>query len=122
MIESGDKCQTIRVVGKRRHARPDDQIQIYTAMRTKYCRKIIPDRRCNAQREVVITFDKGEIVDIHVDGVSVDDLDAFAVADGFEDISAMGRFWADNHQSGDYTGRSLPLVLIEWDPIGAKDE
>ena len=72
------------------------------------------DPVCLDSNEVILTFEKGEIVDIHVGGKSVDDLDAFAVSDGFEDISDMAQFWAENHQSGDYTGLSNPLVLVRW--------
>jgi hypothetical protein len=39
------KRQTIRAIGKRRHARPGEMIQLYTAMRTKQCRKL-GEARC----------------------------------------------------------------------------
>lgn len=37
-VERGEKRQTIRLVGKRRHARPGERVQLYTGMRTKSCR------------------------------------------------------------------------------------
>jgi hypothetical protein len=33
-IRSGTKCQTIRPIGKRRHARTGEPVQLYTGMRT----------------------------------------------------------------------------------------
>lgn len=41
LIESGDKNHTIRRIGKRRHASPGEAIQLYTGMRTKFCRKLL---------------------------------------------------------------------------------
>lgn len=40
-IESGEKTQTVRRIGKRVHAKPGQPVQLYTGMRTKKCRKII---------------------------------------------------------------------------------
>lgn len=89
-------------------------VQLYCGMRTKYCHKIIDDQECTGQSEVIIVFDHGEIVDIQVNGQSVDDLDVFARADGFEDLSDMQQFWHENHDCSDYTGHSYPLVMVEW--------
>ena len=83
-------------------------------MRTKHCRKIVDDVVCVGQQSVVMHFERGEIVSIDVDGVPVIDLDAFAAADGFEDISEMSQFWADNHFTGEFTGTSDVLALIKW--------
>ena len=47
LVESGQKRQTIRAIGKRRHARPGESLQLYTGQRTKACRKLIsPDPEC----------------------------------------------------------------------------
>lgn len=62
------KRQTIRSIGKRRHARPGETLQLYTAMRTKQCRKI-GDARCMGVEGVLLkwsewpafmTYDIGE--------------------------------------------------------------
>lgn len=114
-IEEGKKRQTIRGKGKRHHAKAGSQLQLYYAMRTKQCRKIVDDVPCVEVAEVIIEFEKGEIVDIQENGQSVDCLDAFAQSDGFEDVSDMTTFWNENHvESVGYTGRSYPLVLIKW--------
>ncbi|WP_150213004.1 hypothetical protein [Candidatus Tokpelaia sp.] len=40
LVASGEKCQTIRRLGKRSHARAGDRLQLYTGQRTKSCRKL----------------------------------------------------------------------------------
>jgi hypothetical protein len=44
LVQSGEKRQTIRTLGKRSHAQPGNKLQLYTGMRTKQCRKLVdPD-------------------------------------------------------------------------------
>ena len=45
-IVDGRKRQTIRAIGKKRHAEPGERIQLYTGMRQPGCRKIIDDPVC----------------------------------------------------------------------------
>jgi hypothetical protein len=52
-IESGMKSQTIRA-HRRRHARPGEQLQLYTGMRTKSCRLIRSDVVCSRIDEISI--------------------------------------------------------------------
>lgn len=113
-IIAGDKPFTIRGRGKRRHARTGDMVQLYCGMRTKHCHKIQNDVACRSTHDCIIHFERGEIVDIELDGRHVADLERFACYDGFEDLSDMSHFWADNHGTGSYTGRTLPLVLVNW--------
>ncbi|MEM6837667.1 MAG: ASCH domain-containing protein [Cyanobacteria bacterium P01_C01_bin.120] len=40
LVRQGEKCQTIRATGKRRHAQVGDRLQLYTGMRTKSCKKL----------------------------------------------------------------------------------
>ena len=44
-IIAGRKTQTIRNPRKR-HAMPGEHLQLFTGMRTRYCKKIIPDPLC----------------------------------------------------------------------------
>lgn len=37
-VEAGRKRQTMRALGRRRHAEPGDVLQLYTGQRTKQCR------------------------------------------------------------------------------------
>lgn len=103
------KRQTIRAIGKRRHARPGETLQLYTAMRTKQCRKI------------------GEATCIYVQPISIDvgktklkfsnfvtDPEAFALADGFATAADMHAFWLEEHGPGKFEG-----VLIRWQPNDA---
>ena len=103
------KRQTIRAIGKRRHARAGETLQLYTAMRTKQCQKI------------------GEATCVYVMPISIDvlktklkfsdfvtDADAFARADGFDCAADMHAFWLKEHGPGKFEG-----VLIRWEPQDA---
>lgn len=107
------KRQTIRAIGKRRHARPGEILQLYYGMRTKQCRSI-GVARCTRVTPIRIMFD--DIVFwIYVDDIQVrrEVSDDFARKDGFADVRDMQKFWLAEHKNGGkFTG-----VLIEWDPI-----
>lgn len=117
-IEAGTKTQTLRAVGRRKHAKYGDSLQLYCGMRTKHCRKIIePDPICSSRADVVLKFEFGEIVDILIGSykLPVEDLDRFAVKDGFADVSDMTDYWhmAVPEMVG-FSGDSEPLFLISW--------
>lgn len=69
-ILSNQKLQTIRAVGKRRHARVGERMQLYTGMRTKQC-KLIATRICSSVHhiELMILPSRGAIVAIIGDEV-----------------------------------------------------
>jgi uncharacterized protein YqfB (UPF0267 family) len=97
-ILAGTKSQTIRA-DRKRHARPGEELQLYTGMRTKHCR-LIARVQCIGIRP--ITLDLAE-----------DMPDAFAHRDGFADWEDMRAFWRQFHPGVEtFTG-----VLILWDPI-----
>lgn len=110
------KRQTIRAVGKRRHARPGEILQLYTAMRTKQCEKI-GDARCTEVPAIYIGFGtKKDVVRIfgseliEYTGSSLDD---FARADGFPDWDDLRRFWDKNHPGvNDFHG-----VMPQWEAM-----
>lgn len=116
------KRQTVRAF-RRRHAVPGEPIQLYTAMRTKHCRKLVdPDPTCVRVRliEIMIRFDRKCPIDwIAIEGrkLSGEEAETFAVADGFSRrlmhsaLAEMGEFWLAAHGSGRFEG-----VLIEWEP------
>lgn len=119
-IATGAKTQTVR--GNRaRHARPGEALQLYVAMRTRHCRKILtPDPVCIDVRDIEIVFDWniGLIARIDIEGVrlSAAEMLAFAIADGFgsdfgSPLFHMGRFWRDNHGLEPFSG-----VVIRWEP------
>jgi hypothetical protein len=109
------KTQTIRAVGKRRHASKDDMLQLYYAMRTKQCTQI-GTGKCSGAGGIRIFVEKGQI---DVEGEKIvskaGDLDKFALGDGFADWNDMRQFWRDNHgdlvRLGPFVG-----VLIKWTP------
>jgi len=110
------KRQTIRAIGKRRHARPGETLQLYTAMRTKQCEKI-GDARCTEVGEIVIAFGKRpNNTIISIDGAARytgPALHAFAQNDGFVDWDDMVRFWEAEHG----TSAAFKGVLIQWEPL-----
>lgn len=121
-IVAGTKRQTVRMQRKR-PPRVGEQLQLYTAMRTKHCRKIVPDVPCTEVGLVMITVDENHpelIAAITFDGrdqLKDREIERFAVADGFaasEGCSArraMGNFWMRHHGPGEFIGH-----LIRWEP------
>lgn len=121
-ILAGTKRQTVRVQRKR-PPRAGEPIQLYVGMRTKHCRKIMPDPICTEVCLIMITVDADHpelIAGItfdnrtHLGNVAIE---RFAVADGFaasEGTSArraMGKFWMRHHGAGQFIGH-----VIRWEP------
>ena len=114
-IRQGIKTQTIRSYSEARQPRPGQLLQLYTGLRTKNCRRILPDVPCLAVMKVRIIFDVGQppvIRRITTDGLPVRDLDAFAIRDGFTDRHDMSAFWRDMHPQA--TAAGFDGLLIEW--------
>jgi hypothetical protein len=101
-VESGEKRQTIRAEGKRRHAREGDLIQLYTGMRTKACR-MLGEAVCSKSTYCAIYEDR-----ITTGNYPNTDFDEFARADGFRDFEHMKEWFRETH--------GLPFVgrLIQW--------
>lgn len=110
-IVEGTKRQTIRGERKR-HARPGETIQLYTGMRTKYCRRI-GVAICRLASPITIDFQEPRIsytLDACLITVWPGKLDEFARGDGFADWPAMCAFWAKYHPE-------LPVFagwMIRW--------
>lgn len=117
------KRQTVRAYRKR-HARPGVPIQLYTAMRTRQCSKLVAvDPVVVDVRHIHIAIDSLNpqiIQSIEIEGrlLDNDEIEAFAVADGFGGALAdglarrrMGEFWARNHDWNGFVG-----VVIRWEP------
>lgn len=134
-IEALTKRQTVRSQRKR-HARPGEQVQLFTGMRTSTCRKLVdPDPVCIRVRPISIVINISAEVDALITSISIEDIpldrkeiEAFAIADGFgidhlgdtlfkatgrrgSARANMGHFWAEEHGYGLFEG-----VLIEWGP------
>lgn len=111
------KRQTIRAVGKRRHARPGEVLQLYTGMRTRQCQKI-GEARCTSVSKIKISGSKIELA-IGEPGDWMEirtrpSLDEFARADGFIGWADMHNFWCTEH---DIRKRPFEGLLIKWEPI-----
>lgn len=111
------KRQTIRAIGKRRHARPGETLQLYSGMRTKQCFSI-GVARCTSARGIKIFVEGGQIrIDGESDIINPASLDHFARGDGFKDWVDMQAFWRAEHggiaRLGPFVG-----VLIMWEPLG----
>lgn len=104
-----EKRQTIRLLGKRRHARPGDALQLYTGMRTRACRLLI-EARCTAVAGVRIEPASDGVAAVLIDGRRLDALEsyAFAVADGFSSLADMAAWFESAH------GLPFAGVVIQW--------
>lgn len=107
------KRQTIRGLRKR-HAQPGEPVQLYFAMRTKHCRKLVtPDPICVSADPITIMVPDNvtRTCQVSLDEGLPTYIDEFARADGFSDADDFARFWRDVHGPGLFEG-----VLIKWTP------
>lgn len=125
-IAAGLKCQTIRLP-RPRHARPGERLQLFTGMRTKHCRKIIPDPVCIGVDQLIIDTRSGRLDHLEINGCVIDlasaEADAFAVADGFGkpprtirpiEIFAIWFAVADGFGRPARTLRPIEIFAIWW--------
>lgn len=113
-IIAGTKRQTIRAprLGKTRHARPGDALQLYTGMRTKQCRKI-GDAVCEGAHRFLLNIRDGHCAWSMPGGTRSAGphmMDDFARSDGFADWSDMKAFFAEHHPGVDM----FEGILITW--------
>ena len=116
-IVSGRKRQTIRAIGRRRHARPGEALQLYTGMRTKQCR-LIGRATCTAVAAVTLRFaaDAGGDT-VTVDQATVGDRDAFARRDGFAGWEELRAFWRTAHPAA-FAAGAFAGTIICWGELG----
>jgi hypothetical protein len=117
LVESGVKRQTIRADNGRRHVRPGEALQLYTG-RGPNCRKMVtPDPICLSVERCYIGVSPDGYTQITVNGRRVNDIEAFARADGFESFAAMESWFRKNHNRM-YVSYDKELrfygVLIKW--------
>lgn len=119
--QPGAKRHTIRADGLKRHARPGEEVQLYTAQRTKQC-ELIGRARCTDAQPIEIHFRKnhwGSLDWVRIGGrkgKKIDGLDGlhnFSRSDGFVAWDSLRRFWRENHPKvDDFLGR-----IIFWEPL-----
>jgi hypothetical protein len=105
------KRQTIRANGKRRHARPGEELQLYYAMRTKQCR-LIGRARCTEVLPIKIR-PRTMMVWLNRQMLVHQAVTALAIADGFSDAAEMKEFWLKEHPDVE----TFEGVLIRWEPL-----
>lgn len=128
-IEDGTKTHTIRG-HRRRHAHEGEELQLFEGMRTRHCRKIIPDPTCVAVLPIVII--SSDLIDCGIAYIEIagtplhrDEIEPFAISDGFDPDrlrgiapaaliassarETMGRFWRSTQSGSRFEG-----VLIRW--------
>lgn len=110
MILAGDKRHTLRN-DRKRHARVGEELQLYTGMRTRSCKKL-GTATCTALLRIRLDFEhrRVEFLESGQAITTPDDTDAFAVGDGFADWRDMQAFWAKEHP--DLT--AWEGVMIQW--------
>lgn len=115
-IRMGGKRQTVRAprLGRGRHARPGEALQLYTGMRTRQCR-LIARATCEEAAPITLVFNDrtypGDQVWI-ARGPTIwqGDLDPFAQSDGFKDWAELRAFWRTHHGAiARFEG-----VIIRW--------
>lgn len=110
-ILEGTKRQTIRA-DRRRHARPGEELQLYTAMRTKSCR-LIAKARCLSVEPVLLFFIGPPLIVVGTVRDPQPHPDDFAMADGFADWGEMHDFWRTEH----FDPAEFEGVIIKWEPL-----
>lgn len=111
-ILSGRKQQTVRAVGRRRHAWQGERLQLYTGMRTKACR-LIGRATCNIVEDIRLRFGRSSGVWLGNVSILEVDRDVFAHADGFRDWAELAAFWEIEHPRA-YAEGVFNGVMIAW--------
>lgn len=121
-ILAGTKRQTIRA-DRKRHARPGEELQLYTGMRTRHCKLI---GKAIVEKVIPVTLQMVERIPgrAGVEGVTwyhptgpvfcsplwAKEMNKFARDDGFKNWAEMKAFWAEAHPGLDV----FEGVLIQW--------
>ena len=112
-IHDRTKTGTIRAfrAAPSRHAQLDERVQIYTGMRTKYV-TLQGYALCRKAHLVFLHLGEGSVYYPNQDNLlrEEDELNTFAVADGFKDWDCLCQFWHETHRGI----RSFEGVHIVW--------
>lgn len=111
-LVAGMKRQTIRA-DRKRHARPGEELQLYTGMRTRSCH-LLGRATCTSATPIRLLLGPASAVEIGGEPAITDatGLDVFARLDGFADWPDLCAFWAAEHAAlNEFSG-----VMIRWEP------
>ena len=131
-ILAGTKCGTIRAVGRRRHARAGDTVQLYVGRRTRQCRLIGKAVCTSADLITLLVRDLGSGPRISVvylgsaptrpSRMTIETpaaLDEFARSDGFANATDMAAFWWSAHRDLiSFKEILFKGVRIQWALLG----
>ena len=120
-IKAGTKSQTIRPIGKRRHVKPGERMQLFMNPYRKSMCKIIEDPVCVSVDLVhICRNDFGAPwmrITSFADGCSTamweDEMGDDALADGFPDVESFIAFFEDTYGLP-FEGLPFEGVLIKW--------
>ena len=119
-VESGEKVQTIRKRGKKRHARVGDRIQLYTGMQTKSC-KLLRVGVCIEFADINIFRDEsGHGVKVYLGGLlgfvclHENQIEQFSKNDGVKSIDDFFDYFLPNG-AGEFDGHVIRWKLL---PLG----
>lgn len=107
LVESGVKRQTLRFPRKRPTV-VGDTLHLYTGMRTKQCRRLLPPTPCTAVTQVLVLPDAVVIGDTKHLATS-QEAHQFAQADGFGDYPQLVKFLQET-----YPLTRLLMEMICW--------
>lgn len=99
------KLQTIRAERKdKKRPKPGDTALMFSGMRTKQCRLIVPRgaARIDAVSPIFLRFNGGKLRDVGLQEMTMfderfTDFDDFARKDGFASSDEMAKFWWQEH-------------------------
>ena len=92
-----------------RHARAGETMQLYTGQRTRQCR-LIGRAECVSVMPITLRFEAGAIDMPCGFQTGIEEIEAFARADGFAGWAEMKRFWREQHEVTErWSG-----MLIHW--------
>ncbi|WP_375227530.1 hypothetical protein [Roseobacter sp. S98] len=124
-IEDGTKIGTIRG-DRKRHARVGEAVQLYQGMRTRFCRKIIPDPICVAVKPIRLHIETDQMAFVGAGvfpGVEAAlepaSFNTFARQDGFDDMADMHAFWLKEHGTGVFRGFWILWAELSDQELGA---
>jgi len=112
----GMKRQTIRA-RRKRHARPGEAIQLYTAQRTIHC-KFLGESVCESVVPIHLAVSLAS-VSITIDGHALEaeaEREGFARADGFRNLADFVAFWNEERPHEHDIEELVEPVLIKWVP------
>lgn len=108
---------TASTTNGKRHARPGEVVQLYTAMRTKQCRKL-GEARCVSVQPITLWLGGDGAVTVQLGGklLGLRQTRQFVRDDGFETPQDMVEFWQQEN-GADKFGAKWHGVLITWEPL-----